>query len=132
MIITTLCAPLSALYVCGASAAAIPLAVVGCLMVYIFTDVEPGVVGTADIVSTAVATAIVAAYFALALAMTWWHNLESFFSETPWAAAATATQEKVGGRVYQRRCPFTGEAGPLTARSTPLPPAPNFEDMISY
>ena len=110
MLLTTLCAPFSALYVCGSLALALlPLVVGGCLAVYIISDVDPGEVGTADVASAAAATATVAIYFFLAFYMIYWRNIESYFSTLPWLSAASTTKAKVGERMYQHKCPFTGQ-----------------------
>ena len=110
MFITTLCAPLTALYVCGSVASTVILMTVGgCLAVYLISDVDPGMIGTADITSACVSTAVVALYFGVALYMIYWRNIESYFCSFPWLTTTSASREKVGGRVYQRLCPFTGQ-----------------------
>jgi hypothetical protein len=110
MIITTICAPFSTLYVCGGLALlVVPLVIGGCLAVYLNSEVSPGQVGTADIASAAAATGIVAVYFLVACYMIYWRNIESYFTSLPWLSTASSNQEKVGNRVYQKKCPFTGQ-----------------------
>lgn len=110
MIITSLCGPFSAFYVCGGLALLfVPLVIGGCLAVYLTSDVDPGKVGTADIASAAAATAIVAVYFLVAFYMIYWRNFESYFTSVPWLSTASSNQEKVGERTYQKKCPFTGQ-----------------------
>jgi hypothetical protein len=127
MIITAICAPFSTLYVCGGFAlVVIPLVIGACLGVYLITDVSPGEVGTADIASASAATALVVVYFLVAFYMIYWRNIESYFASLPWLTTATANQEVVGNRVYQKKCPFTGQLlnrylVKLTRRQNPPP-----------
>ena len=109
MIYTTLCGPLSAIYVCGMWAIIfIPTTIGAILAVYLNTNVDPGSIGTGDITVAAVSTTLVGVDLVLLVACIWWRNIESYFSTFPWLARAATSQEKVGDRLYQTKCPFTG------------------------
>jgi hypothetical protein len=111
MIITTLCAPFSTLYICGGLALiVVPLVIGACLGVYLISDVSPGEIGTADLASASAATGIIAIYFLVTFYMIYWRNIESYFTSLPWLSTATNNQEKVGNRFYQKKCPFTGQS----------------------
>jgi len=111
MIVTTLSAPFSTLYICGGLALiVVPLVIGACLSVYLIGDVSPGEIGTADLASASATTGIVAVYFLVAFYMIYWRNIESYFTSLPWLSTATTNQEKVGNRLYQKKCPFTGQS----------------------
>lgn len=110
MIIPTLFAPFSTLYVCGGLAfVVIPIALGSSLAVYLTTNVQPGSIGIADVTSAASATALVGVYFVLLGYMTCWRNYESCFSTFPWRNASEPSKKTVGKRAYQIKCPFTGQ-----------------------
>lgn len=120
MILTTLCGPFSALYVCGGLALAlVPLGIGGVLAVYLNSEVTPGDIGTGDMTAAAGATGVVAVYFLLLFYMILWRNIESYFSSLPWLSEAQTSKETVGQRAYQKLCPFTGKFDQQSINSPP-------------
>lgn len=109
MIVTATCGFFSVVYVCGIVAVvALPVAIGSSLAVYLTTSVSAGNIGMGDISSAVSATAALAFYFMLMFYSVFWRNIESYFSTTPWTFPSIIKTEKVGKRVYQTRCPFTG------------------------
>ena len=110
MIVATLAAPVSTVYVLGFVALLfLPLSIGTSLTVYLTSSVKPGKIGAGDLTTAALASGMILAYLAVLLWMNCWYNFESYFEVFPWLRGTNSRDMLPESTPEKSKCPFTGE-----------------------